>query len=60
MIVISDTSPITSPAAVGQLDLLRQLYTKILIPEAVYSTSCCYEVQILGMLLAQTKGNSIN
>ncbi len=36
MIVISDTSPITSLAAVGQLDLLRQLYTKILIPEAVY------------------------
>ncbi|MBD2413669.1 nucleic acid-binding protein [Nostoc calcicola FACHB-389] len=36
MIVISDTSPITSLAAVGQLDLLQQLYTKILIPEAVY------------------------
>ncbi|MEH2088805.1 DUF3368 domain-containing protein [Nostoc sp.] len=26
MIVISDTSPITSLAAIGQLDLLRQLY----------------------------------
>ncbi|MEC4816240.1 MAG: hypothetical protein SAK29_23685 [Scytonema sp. PMC 1069.18] len=36
MIVISDTSPVTSLAAVGQLDLLRQLYTKIIIPEAVY------------------------
>lgn len=35
-IVISDTSQITSLAAVCQLDLLRQLYTKILITEAVY------------------------
>jgi predicted nucleic acid-binding protein len=36
VIFISDTSPITSLAAIGQLDLLRQLYTKILITEAVY------------------------
>ncbi|MUG93319.1 DUF3368 domain-containing protein [Scytonema sp. UIC 10036] len=36
MIVISDTSPITSLAAVGQLDILRRLYTRILIPDAVY------------------------
>ncbi len=36
MIIVSDTSPITSLAAIGQLDLLRELYSKILIPEAVY------------------------
>jgi len=36
VIIVSDTSPITSLAAIGQLDLLRQLYSKILIPEAVY------------------------
>lgn len=36
MIIVSDTSPITSFATIGQLDLLRQLYSKILIPEAVY------------------------
>lgn len=37
MIVVSDTSPITNLAAIGQLDLLRQLYDYIVIPEAVYS-----------------------
>ncbi len=30
MIVVSDTSPITSLAAIGKLDLLRQLYSKII------------------------------
>src|SRR5437879_4545859 len=36
MIVVSNTSPITNLAAVGQLDLLQQLYEKVLIPPAVY------------------------
>lgn len=36
MMVVSNTSPITNLAAVGQLDLLRQLYEKVLIPQAVY------------------------
>jgi len=35
VIVISDTSPIVNLAAVGQLELLRQLYSKIVIPQAV-------------------------
>ncbi|EDX78617.1 hypothetical protein MC7420_7270 [Coleofasciculus chthonoplastes PCC 7420] len=37
MIVVSDTSPITNLAAIGQLDLLRQFYKTIIIPQAVYS-----------------------
>jgi predicted nucleic acid-binding protein len=36
VIVVSNTSPITNLAAVGQLELLRQLYEKILVPQAVY------------------------
>jgi uncharacterized protein len=36
VIVVSNTSPITNLAAIGQLDLLRQLYEKVLIPQAVY------------------------
>jgi predicted nucleic acid-binding protein len=36
VIVISDTSPIINLAAIDQLDLLRQLYNTILIPQAVY------------------------
>jgi predicted nucleic acid-binding protein len=36
VIVVGNTSPLTNLAAVGQLDLLRQLYGKVLIPQAVY------------------------
>jgi predicted nucleic acid-binding protein len=36
VIVISDTSPITNLAAVGYLNLLQKLYSKIIIPQAVY------------------------
>lgn len=35
MIVVSDTSALINLAAVGQLDLLRQLYGRVLIPTAV-------------------------
>ena len=35
MIVISNTSPISNLAAIGQLDLLRQLYQEVVIPQAV-------------------------
>jgi hypothetical protein len=34
--VVSNTSPITNLAAVGQLNLLQQLYGSIIIPQAVY------------------------
>jgi len=37
MIVVSNTSPIVNLAAVGQLDLLRQLYGQVTIPLAVYN-----------------------
>lgn len=36
MIVVCDTSPITNLDAIGQLDLLRQLYGTVVIPEAVF------------------------
>lgn len=35
MIVVSNTSPITNLAAINQLNLLQQLYSHIIIPEAV-------------------------
>jgi predicted nucleic acid-binding protein len=35
VIVVSNTSPITNLAVIGQLDLLRQLYEKVVIPQAV-------------------------
>ena len=37
MIVVSDTSPILSLALIGRLDLLRDLYGAIMIPDAVRS-----------------------
>lgn len=36
MIVVSDTSPISNLATVGQLDLLKQIYGEVIIPETVY------------------------
>lgn len=36
MIVVSDTSPITSLAAISRLDLLRRLYGTVVVPQAVY------------------------
>lgn len=36
MIVIINSSPLINLAAIRRLDLLRQLYSRILIPQAVY------------------------
>lgn len=36
MIVVSNTSPIINLAVVGQLDLLHQLYGKVIVPRAVH------------------------
>lgn len=36
MIVVSNTSPIINLAGIGHLDLLKQLYGRIIIPQAVY------------------------
>ena len=36
MIVVCNTSPLTNLAAIGQFDLLRQLYTELYIAEAVW------------------------
>jgi predicted nucleic acid-binding protein len=36
MIVVSNTSPLTNLAAIGQFDLLRRLYGKVIIPQAVW------------------------
>lgn len=36
MIVVSDTSPISNLAAIGQLIILQQLYREVIIPTAVH------------------------
>jgi predicted nucleic acid-binding protein len=43
MMVVSNTSPIVNLAVVGQLDLLRQLYGKVVIPQSVY-----HEIAVIG------------
>ena len=43
MIVVSNTSPIINLAALGRLDLLQQLYGRVVIPRAVY-----HEITVVG------------
>jgi len=54
MIIISNTSPITSLAAIGRLELLQQLYDTIIIPEAVYRELTEVESPVPGTLEVQT------
>lgn len=56
MIVISNTSPITNLAAVGQIDLLRQLYEKVIIPQAVYDELTSGSGEQPGSVEVQTLG----
>ena len=54
MIVVSDTSPITNLAAIGQLDLLSHLYGRIVIPEAVYDEMVAAGKPVPGAIEVQT------
>lgn len=54
MIVVSDTSPITNLAAIGQMGLLQQLYATIVIPIAVYNEMVAADHIVPGALEVQT------
>ncbi len=54
MIVVCDTSPITNLAAVGQLNLLQQLYSNIIIPQAVYDEMAGLGYAVPGAIEVQT------
>ncbi len=54
MIIVSDTSPITNLAAIGQLDLLQKLYTEIIIPIAVYNEMVKVDKIVPGAVEVQT------
>ncbi|MCB9296293.1 MAG: DUF3368 domain-containing protein [Lewinellaceae bacterium] len=45
MIVISDTSPITNLIQIGKLEILKELFHEIIIPEEVYEELCELEFQ---------------
>ena len=46
MIIVSNTSPLNNLAAINQLDLLRELYSTIMIPEGVYQELMAVETPI--------------
>ncbi|MGG6266204.1 DUF3368 domain-containing protein [Leptolyngbya sp. AN03gr2] len=54
MIIVSDTSPINNLAAINQLNLLRQLYETVLIPEAVYRELTDPDFAVAGAIEVQT------
>ncbi len=54
MTVVCNTSPITNLAAIAQLDLLRQLYGEIVIPQAVYDELTVLPNPVPGTVEVQT------
>lgn len=54
MIIVSDTSPINNLAAIGSLYLLQQLYTTVIIPEAVYRELTDPSFPVAGTIEVQT------
>ncbi len=55
MIVVCNTSPITNLTAVGQLNLLQQLYSSIIIPKAVYDEMAGLDYTVPGAVEVQTQ-----
>ena len=37
MIVVSDASPLVALSRVGRLNILRQLYQRVIVPDAVHA-----------------------
>lgn len=66
MTIVSNTSPITNLAGIGQLELLHQLYGSITIPQAVYNEMAtigrtvpgAFEVQTLAWIMVQPVADS--
>ena len=54
MITVSNTSPITNLAALGQLNLLQQLYNTIIILQAVYDEMAGLSYFVPGGIEVQT------
>ena len=48
MIVVSDALPLIGLAATGHLELLKHLYERVIIPEAVYQELTGYDVELPG------------
>ncbi len=54
MIVVSDASPLISLAATGHVELLKHLYERVLIPEAVYQELTESDAELPGAAEVQT------
>ncbi len=54
MIIVSDTSPISNLAVIGQLPLLRALYSQLIIPNIVYQELTALETFGIDISLIQT------
>ena len=54
MIIVSNTSPINNLAGINQLDLIRQLYSSVIIPNAVYQELTSSDFPVAGAIEVQT------
>jgi predicted nucleic acid-binding protein len=54
VIVVSDASPLISLAVIGHLELLKDLYQQVLIPDAVYQELTGNDAELPGAAEVQT------
>ena len=45
MVIVSDTSPVTNLIKIGELDLLKNVFENIIIPQTVYEELCVLDKQ---------------
>lgn len=49
MIIVSDTSPISNLLHIGEIELLRSTFSRVIIPDAVYREICEVEASRIAL-----------
>ncbi len=58
MLIVSDTSPITNLIQINLLDILKDVYQQIIIPQSVYEELC--EINLLDGILNRAANRPVH